>query len=171
MEYLTIEEVILLHSRLIQRTGGAGGVRDLSLLESALARPQASFGGDDLYPDLWSKSAALMHSLSQNHPFVDGNKRTAVAAIGVFLELNGYELTASNEAALAFTRRVATGKMELEDIAAWLKVHTAESQGPTSLIECRPSTEAHVGPNASPTHIDDTAPRRPSNADSQVRPT
>ena len=125
MEYLTVEEVILLHSRLIQRTGGASEVRDLNLLELALARPKASFGGEDLYPDVWSKAAALMHSLIHNHPFVDGNKRTGLAAMGLFLELNGRELTASNEAALAFTRRVVAGTMDLEDMAAWMRAQTS----------------------------------------------
>ena len=121
IDYLTIEEVILLHSRLIQRAGGADGVRDMGLLASALARPRATFGGDDLYPDLWSKAAALMHSLLHNHPFIDGNKRTAVAAMGIFLELNGYELTTCNEAVLDFTRRVVKGAIDLEDMVAWLR--------------------------------------------------
>jgi death-on-curing protein len=124
VEYLTPAEVLLLHAWLIERTGGSGGVRDVGLLESALARPQATFGQDDLYPDLWSKAAALMHSLIRNHPFVDGNKRTALAATGIFLELNGYALTASNEAVLAFTRRVAVGGMALAEMAAWLEAHS-----------------------------------------------
>jgi death-on-curing protein len=128
IEYLTLEEVILLHSRLIQRTGGAGGARDLGLLESAVAPPRASFGGEDLYPDLWSKAAALMHSLIHNHPFVDGNKRTAITAMGIFLELNGHEFAANNEAALTFTRRVLKEKMELEEMAAWVRAHVAEGQ-------------------------------------------
>jgi death-on-curing protein len=118
MEYLTVGEVILLHSRLIQSTGVAGGVRELGLLESAVACPGACFGGEDLYPDLWRKAAALMHSLIRCHPFVDGNKRTAMAAMGILPELNRYGLTASNEAALTFTRRVVTGNMELEEMAA-----------------------------------------------------
>ena len=73
-----IEEVLLMHARLIQRTGGSGGVRDMGLLESALARSQATFEGEDLYSDLWNKAAALMESLIKNHPFVDGNKRAAL---------------------------------------------------------------------------------------------
>jgi death-on-curing protein len=79
----TPAEVLLLHARLIQRTGGSSGVRDMGLLGSALARPQATFGHNDLYPDLWSKAAALMPSLIKNHPFVDGNKRTALAATSI----------------------------------------------------------------------------------------
>ena len=94
IEYLTLNEVLLLHARLIQAAGGSRGQRDLGLLESAVARPQATFAGEDLYPDLWSKAAALMHSLVLNHPFVDGNKRVALTAAGIFLDLNGYRMTA-----------------------------------------------------------------------------
>jgi len=124
VEYLTVNEALLLHARLIQSTGGSGGVRDTGLLESALARPQATFDGVDLYPDLWTKAASLMHSLIQNHPFVDGNKRTALAATGIFLELNGFRLTASNEAALSFTRQVTAGRLSLHEMATWLRTHT-----------------------------------------------
>lgn len=128
MEYLTVAEVLLLHARLIQRTGGSRGVRDVRLLESAVARPQATFEGEDLYPDLWGKAAALMQSLIQNHPFVDGNKRTALAAMGIFLELNGHTLTASNEQALDFTRQVTRGEIAPQEIAAWLKAHSRSSE-------------------------------------------
>jgi death-on-curing protein len=128
VEYLTINEVLLLHARLIQLTGGSRGVRDMALLESALARPRSSFEGTDLYPDLWTKAAALLHSLAQNHPFVDGNKRTALAAVGIFLELNGYALASSNEEAVDLIRRVVTGQMELGDMAASLHTHSRPQQ-------------------------------------------
>jgi death-on-curing protein len=121
VEYLTLEEVLLLHARLIQRTGGSGGVRDMGLLDSALARPWATFGGEDLYPSLWHKAAVLMHSLIKNHPFVDGNKRTALTATGLFLELNGYALTANNEEVLDFVRRAAVGKGDIESMTTWLE--------------------------------------------------
>jgi death-on-curing protein len=124
VEYLTPAEVLLLHALLIQRTGGTSGVRDMGLLESALARPQATFGQNDLYPDLWSRAAALMHSLIKNHPFVDGNKCTALTATGVFLELNGHRLAMSNEAVLEFVRQAATGGIELAEIADWLEAHS-----------------------------------------------
>jgi death-on-curing protein len=123
VEYLTLEEVLLLHARLIQRTGGSGGVLDMGLLESALARPRATFGGKDLYSSLWHKAAALMHSLIKNHPFVDGNKRTALTATGLFLELNGYTMTASNKEALDFTRQVVLGEIDIPAMAAWLEIH------------------------------------------------
>jgi death-on-curing protein len=129
VEYLTLEEVLLLHARLIQRTGGSGGVRDMRLLDSALARPRATFGGEDLYPGLWYKAAVLMHSLVKNHPFVDGNKRTALTATGLFLELNGYMMTASNEEALDFTRRVVLGEIDVKLMAAWLEDHCQAING------------------------------------------
>jgi death-on-curing protein len=125
VEYLTINEVLLLHARLIQLTGGSRGVRDMGLLESALARPRSTFDGIDLYPDLWAKAAALIHSLAQNHPFIDGNKRTAFAATGIFLELNGHRLVCSNDEAVDFVHRVISGQMALEDMAAWLKTHSS----------------------------------------------
>ena len=84
MRYLSLQEVISLHSFLISQSGGSSGLRDRGALESAVAQPEASFGGEDLYPSLASKAAALGHSLIQNHPFVDGNKRVAHAAMEVF---------------------------------------------------------------------------------------
>ena len=94
MRYLSFEEVVSLHSLLIAQSGGAHGLRDRGALESAVAQPGASFGGEDLYPSLAEKAAALGHSLIQNHPFVDGNKRIGHGAMEVFLMLNGYELEA-----------------------------------------------------------------------------
>lgn len=124
MEHLSLEEVLVLHQRLMQRTGGSGGVRDLNLLESAIARPQASFSDEELYPNLWRKAAALMHSLIRNHPFVDGNRRTAITATGIFLELNGHTLTATNEEVVGFTLRAATGEIPPEEMATWLETHS-----------------------------------------------
>ena len=88
-QYLTPEQVLFLHSRLVAETGGGQGIRDLGMLLSALGRPQATFDEKDLYPDLFSKAAALMDSLVRNHPFVDGNKCTALAAAALFLRING----------------------------------------------------------------------------------
>jgi death-on-curing protein len=118
---LSLTEVLLLHARLIQQTGGAEGVRDLALLESAIARPQAMFGGVDLYPDLWDKAAALMESLIQNHPFVDGNKRTGLAAAAILLERNGHRLAADNDEVFDFTMNVARGELRRQEITRWLE--------------------------------------------------
>jgi death-on-curing protein len=130
VQYLTLEEVLLLHARLIQRTGGSGGVLDMGLLESAMARPRATFEGKDLYPSVWHKAAALMHSLIMNHPFVDGNKRTALTATGLLLALNGHTLTGSNEEVLGLTRQVVRGEIDLPSIADWLKSHCQTSDTP-----------------------------------------
>jgi death-on-curing protein len=95
MRYLTLAEVVELHELVLAATGGAAGVRDLGGLESALAQPKATFDGRDLHQTLVEKAAALGFSLVQNHPFVDGNKRTAHAAMETFLVLNGSEIAAS----------------------------------------------------------------------------
>lgn len=94
MRYVTLGEVVDLHRRLLQVTGGAPGIRDLGALESAVAQPKATFGGADLYPTLVEKAAALCLSLVLGHPFVDGNKRVGHAAMETFLVLNGNEIEA-----------------------------------------------------------------------------
>lgn len=125
MNYLTPEQVLFIHSRLVAETGGSHGVRDLGMLESAVARPQASFDGNDLYPDLCTKAAALTESLINNHPFVDGNKRTGITAAGLYLRINGWKLVARSKDLERVTLRVATGKMEVVELAEWLREHTA----------------------------------------------
>ena len=92
MRYVSLGEIVHLHQALLDETGGATGIRDIGMLESALAQPRATFGGDDLHPTLFAKAAALGFSLALNHAFVDGNKRVAHAAMEVFLLLNGVEL-------------------------------------------------------------------------------
>ena len=119
MKYLTAEQVLFLHDRLIEETGGEHGVRDLSLLESALARPKAGFGQAEFFPDLMRKAAALIDSLVRNHPFVDGNKRAGIAGAALFLQLNGYQLIATNEELETFTLNVTTQKPDLEEIVEW----------------------------------------------------
>lgn len=121
--YLTNAEILLLHARLIQRTGGSGGVRDMGLLESALARPQATFDGIMLYPTLAEQAAALLESLVRNHAFMDGNKRVGLVAAGLFLERNGYRLTADNAAVFTLTMQVARGELSHAAIARWLEEH------------------------------------------------
>lgn len=96
-------------------------MRDFGLLESAAARPRATFSGTDLYPVLWDKAAGLMESLVQDHPFVYGNKRTGLVATGVFLERNGYRLIANSDQVFEFTMSVARGDTRHQDIARWLQ--------------------------------------------------
>jgi death-on-curing protein len=123
MRYLSLQEVLTLHSLLIAQSGGASGLRDEGALESAVAQPEASFGGEDLYPDLASKAAALGHSLIQNHPFVDGNKRIGHAAMEVFLLLNGHEIDASVDEQEKIIIGVASGKISRIELSEWLHEH------------------------------------------------
>ena len=109
MIHLTASELL----RIAERAIGAPPVaRDLGLLESAAARPQATFDGAPVYPDLISRAAALLHSLARNHPLVDGNKRLALAAAIVFLGVNGHRLTLSNDEAYELTMAVASGRLD-----------------------------------------------------------
>ena len=126
IRFLTAEQVLFIHSRLVQETGGAHGVRDLSMLLSALGRPQAGFAGSDLYPDIFSKSAALLDSLIRDHPFLDGNKRTAITAAGIFLQLNGFSLVVQNEEMARFTLACAQSQVVLTEITQWLRIHCVE---------------------------------------------
>jgi death on curing protein len=123
MIYLSAEQVLFLHARLIVETGGSHGVRDIHLLLSAVGRPQASFENQDLYPDLFTKAAALMDSLVRNHPFVDGNKRTGIAAAALFLRKNGYRLVATQTDLQRFTLSVVQSQHSIHEISAWLHSH------------------------------------------------
>ena len=108
MRYLTLGEVVTLHRRVLAQSGGANGIRDLGLLESALAQPKATFDATDLHPTDIEKAAALGFALVANHAFVDGNKRIGHAAMEVFLVLNGVEINASRGAAAVATAVLGT---------------------------------------------------------------
>jgi len=123
MKYLSAEQVLFIHVRLISETGGAQGLRDLRLLQSAVARPQATFDGKDLYTDLFSKAAALLESLISNHAFVDGNKRVAITSTSLFLRINDYQLIVNNQQLVKFTLECAQRLVSLEQMAAWLNEH------------------------------------------------
>lgn len=129
MRYLTVADVLLLHSLVIDSFGGSHGLRDLSLLESAVGRPQATFGKEDLYPTLFLKAAALVHSLLLNHQFVDGNKRTAMFSAMEFIELNGYEFVAMQEDVVTSALWIENDKPEIEEIAEWLEKHSKKVTG------------------------------------------
>jgi death-on-curing protein len=121
IEYLSIDQLIDLHSFQIEHYGGSTGLRDRGALESAAARPQMTFGGEDLYPDLAEKAAALMHSLVQNHPFVDGNKRVGAHALLLFLRVNGSALGVSARELTETTLAVARGELAAEALAIWIR--------------------------------------------------
>jgi len=124
VRHLTLGEILTLHERMLQRTGGASGVRDLGALESAVAQPRMTFGGEDLYPDLVAKATALAYSLILNHPFVDGNKRVGHAALETFLVLNGYELDASLDEAESSVLAVAAGAASRQELESWVRRST-----------------------------------------------
>lgn len=119
--FLTLAEVIDVHGDQIRRYGGQTGLRDLGLLESALAQPQASFGGQWLHEDLYAMAAAYAYHLCQNHPFLDGNKRAALATALVFLELNGVSLLDPRGRLKDAMLRMASGKVSKADFALVLR--------------------------------------------------
>jgi death-on-curing protein len=119
--YLKVEHLLHIAERVL---GGAPLVRDLGLLEAACARPQASYGGAELYPSLPLKAAALMHSIAKNHALVDGNKRLATTSLIAFVGINGFELDFDNSGLYDFALEVAEGKLDdVESIATQLEAH------------------------------------------------
>jgi death-on-curing protein len=125
MRYLTLSEVLELHRRVIEQTGGADGVRDLAGVESAVVQPQMTFDGDELYPSLIDKAAALCFSLVMNHPFVDGNKRIGHAAMETFLILNGHELNADVDDAESLFLKLAGGDVERDELVGWITANVS----------------------------------------------
>jgi death on curing protein len=126
MKYLTVEQVLFVHARLTTETGGGHGIRDLAGLESALARPRATFDGKELYPDIFLKAAALLDSLINNHPFMDGNKRTGISAAALFLQANGWRLTAGNDELVEFTLQAAVSHPGVPILAEWFQLHSSQ---------------------------------------------
>jgi death on curing protein len=124
MRYLTHDEVLQLHQRIIQQSGGSGGLRDEGALKSAVDQPRMTFGGEELYTTIIAKASAFGFSLIQNHPFVDGNKRIGHASVEVFLLLNGHEIEATVDEQESIILQVAAGVLKREDFAAWLAEHT-----------------------------------------------
>jgi death-on-curing protein len=127
--YLSLEQVLDLHRVQIRHFGGAAGLRDRGALEAALARPQMTFGGEDLYPDIEAKAAALMHSLVMNHPFVDGNKRVGAHACVLLLLANDVEPTFSPEELADITLTLARGEVAAEALAIWLRQRSRRREG------------------------------------------
>ena len=119
-DYIRVEDVLAIHTDQIERFGGGKGVRDPGLLEAALFRPQTGY-----YPTLIDEAAALWESLSQNHPFIDGNKRTAFAATYVFLSINGLEIDATDEDAQVFVLGLySTASLNFKNLRGWLLKNT-----------------------------------------------
>lgn len=113
---ISITSVLEIHQTLIEHFGGSHGLRDQGALEAALARPYATFGGEDLYVSPIHKAAAILQSISINHPFIDGNKRTAYVLMRLILLENGYDINANEDEKYNLVIRVASGELEVEDI-------------------------------------------------------
>ena len=123
MKRLSKEQILMLHSQLIEEYGGSDGVRDYNLLDSALENPFQSFGGEELYPTLQAKAARLGYGLIKNHCTIDGNKRIGTHAILVFLAINGIELDYTQKELYETILAIADGSLEYEDLLKWILEH------------------------------------------------
>lgn len=121
MLYLSTEEIVAIHDRVVQETGGSLGVRDKHLLTSLAERPKSSFGGEEQYESVFEKAASLLEALIRYHVFVDGNKRTGLTVAAIFLNMNGYKIKIGIQAGLVFIDKVAVENLEVNEIALWLK--------------------------------------------------
>jgi len=126
MRYLTLREVLELYRRVMDIGGGAEGIRDLQALQSSIAQPRMTYGGQELYEGVVAKAAALGYSLIMNHPFVDGNKRVGHAAMETFLMLNGYEIHAGVSEQEEVILKVAAGEMGRAEFEQWLEEHVVK---------------------------------------------
>ena len=121
---IPLKEVEQVHKLLIDTFGGSHGIRDLSALLSALARPFQTFDNKELYPTSIDKAASLLESIVSNHPFIDGNKRTAYVLARLFLLQNGMDIKASQQDKYEFVMSIASGKMRFEEIVSWIEKHS-----------------------------------------------
>ncbi len=124
---ILLNDILNLHTKSIEDYGGSDGIRELNMLESAIARPFQTFDGNELYPTLFEKVAALGESLVKNHPFIDGNKRTGMLGIYSLLLHGGFELTASEDEMYSFIIDIATGNIHFEEIVKWLEANSAKT--------------------------------------------
>ena len=121
IKYLDVGQIVALHDIGIREFGGTHGLRDAGLLESAALQPQQTFGGQELYPTLFDKASAYAFFISENQPFLDGNKRTAISSAAVFLDLNGYEMKAPKGAIYKVVIEVANKRMSREELSQWFQ--------------------------------------------------
>lgn len=122
--YLSPEQIQWIHRRVIETTGGSPRVRDLNLVQSSAVRPSAGAGKRDTYRTLPEKAAALLESLILYHPFVDGNKRSALVAAGIFLERNGWKLDPRPAETQRFVTRLAAGALRFQEVVRWVERHS-----------------------------------------------
>ncbi|MBR2924137.1 MAG: type II toxin-antitoxin system death-on-curing family toxin [Clostridia bacterium] len=119
----TIDNILLLHQKMAEQSGGSSGVREIGLIESALARGQAAFGDVELYPAIEQKAAAIGCGLTKNHGFLDGNKRIGMATMLLILRRNGVLLSYTQEELIALGLAVAQGAADVEEMTAWIQEH------------------------------------------------
>ncbi len=124
MQYLSAEEVLIIHAALIDRTGGLAGVRDVGLFQSVLAGPWQSFQGQERYPTIHEKAAAYLHGFAVGHVFADGNKRIGFASAVRFLDQNGYQFSATNREVERFVLSVVIDRRTVKEVAEWLAEHS-----------------------------------------------
>ncbi|GAW30263.1 type II toxin-antitoxin system death-on-curing family toxin [Carboxydocella sp. JDF658] len=128
MKVLNIEQLLFLHFSIIEATGGSHGLRDLGLLKAAVARPWAGFGEVEFYPEIYDKAAVLTHSIINNHPFIDGNKRTGIAAGVLTLKINNINFKVDQEEMVRFVMQIAQGQVDWPQIAKWFRRHSCISR-------------------------------------------
>lgn len=131
MRYLSVEDILQIHSFIINETGGSHGVREQGPLHSAVAPPAQVVFGKELYPTIFAKAAVYTRTIIFSHPFVDGNKRTGMTAAAVFLADNGYRITAPQGAVEKFALRLIEEKLDIEAIAEWLRRHSERAKRST----------------------------------------
>lgn len=130
MQYLSVQDLIVINEEVVLATGGSSGVRDTGLVESISMKPRATFGGEDLYPDVFLKAAVLYEAVINYHAFVDGNKRTGLASLIEFLLRNSFKLRATNLELEQYTLLVATYNPDLADVAVWVREHCEKPTSP-----------------------------------------
>lgn len=126
IKYLSLDELIIIHEQAIGQFGGSHGIRDLGLVQSAIARPMAGFGNFEAYPDIFLKAAVLMHSLLKNHAFIDGNKRTAMIAGLTFVMENNIQLVTKKDEIFNLALNIENDSLPEDQIASWLKKHSVK---------------------------------------------
>ena len=128
MQFITLDEVLIIHDLMLDIGGGREGVHDFSLLHSAIERPKAQFDGVHLYTTIWLMGAALLHSMVKNHPFDDGNKRTAYFSTVRFLKKNNYILAPNKAEIITFMVHVDVKNKTLEEVALWLEKNSKRTR-------------------------------------------
>jgi len=124
VQYLTGEDILAIHERLLEETGGLSGIRDIGLLYSIAEKPKTSFDGQEMYPGIFLKAAVYLEALANYHIFLDGNKRTAFITATVFMAMHGYLLEINEAGGLRFMLAVVNKKKTIHQIAFWLEKHS-----------------------------------------------